>query len=393
MPIASFNSNNAGSVRLRQNSHNQNQPSAPSSSLLSRQIPEFNPPAPTQQIAVAISEAIRSALASFFPQSQPAPELNQNPGSGPRSGVSWSFPHAQVSSSPVWQAMQSVPGNFGNSMINQQAPSGGFGISRGADQLNARITGSALPSISQRNLAKIRAGEYIELESLTDIMYQSTDKFEFKNEGGSFALVKKDKGKAIKTLSDWLMSFSIFFEAHINFFPHQTQALMKYQNSIIRFSSQYSFSRVYAYDRNFRSRISLDPTAAWDLIDENLFNQYLRGAPGPSSYSCYSCGSNSHAYKDCPQVTVSSAPSTSSSSHTTTRASSHTSTRPSPLLQNPTQNHASTNSDNSGHRPAHGVCYNFNNNPVCSRGNSCPFAHICWHCGGDHKGSNCSSSQ
>ena len=97
----------------------------------------------------------------------------------------------------------------------------------------------------------------------------------------AFTSVPKDKSKPIKTLSDWLAAWNIFMQAYMFFYPDQAQALVIYQGTIIQWASQYSFSRVVAYDCNFRTRLSLDPTAAWDQVDERLFNFYLRRGTRP----------------------------------------------------------------------------------------------------------------
>ena len=274
IPINTFNQNNAGSVRLR-----------PTTQNIFSQTPSLEPQSQTNQIASAVSEAIRSTILSLFSgQGLSQSELTQNfQGALHDQGIGMDQLSQQhrsaMGSSPVWQAINGNGGNTRNFATSGQ--NSNFATLQNPQARNAMISGSALPAMSQKNLLKIRNGEYVDLSTLTDIFYQSSDKLELRQEGESVALVPKDKSKPIKTLPDWLAAWNIFMQAYMFFYPDQAQALVIYQGTIIQWASQYSFSRVVAYDCHFRTRLSLDPTAAWDQVDERLFNFYLRRGTRP----------------------------------------------------------------------------------------------------------------
>ena len=224
---------------------------------------------------------------------------------------------------------------------------------------NARVTGNSLPAISM----------YIDFTTLKDIYYDG-NKLELKTDSEGLAFVTKNKGKPIKTIGEWLSAWAIFFKTFVFFFPSQATNLIEYQSLIINWSNQYSFSRIFAYDRSFRIRLPLDPSASWNRVDENLFNQHLRGAPGPNSYACFGCGASSHPYKDCPLISSKSLSSSNSKFN-----------KPNPT----TKNSQSTPNDANS---LGGICYNYNLNK-CPRGSACPFTHHCWFCYGNHRGSDC----
>ena len=188
----------------------------------------------------------------------------------------------RLAQSPVWQSLQ--PQGFGPTRPQPRGISG------------------LLPAISEKNLQRIRRGEFINFEILLDTSFQDPEgKLELKNEQGSISIVQKQRGKEIKNISEWLQAWSIFLQTYSYFYPSQIPSLLVYQDFIIRAASQYNFARVKSYDKHFRMRLSINPSASWEVMDEQLFNQILRGSSGPSSYACYACGENSHSYSDCPK--------------------------------------------------------------------------------------------
>lgn len=81
---------------------------------------------------------------------------------------------------------------------------------------------------------------------------------------------------------------------------------------------QCAFTAVYTFDQLHRQNISNNPGLRWDVIDDYIFNSYLRGAmpskrvvigisssgSGSSStrnYNCYTCKEPGHFLANCPQ--------------------------------------------------------------------------------------------
>lgn len=93
------------------------------------------------------------------------------------------------------------------------------------------------------------------------------------------------------------------------FLPNLVHQMMMYQTVITQFASQYAFSSVYEYDQLHRMQLANNPTSfRWDVVDDTLFNMYLRGAQPSTSFTkslpsrlgrCFKCQGSGHFAAQC----------------------------------------------------------------------------------------------
>ena len=93
------------------------------------------------------------------------------------------------------------------------------------------------------------------------------------------SLVPHHQSRAkISDLPTWLTAWTSFLQASILYHPHRMSQFIAYQATITRFVSQYIFSAWHTYDRLFRYTMANDLSLSWGLVNDDLFNRYLRGA-------------------------------------------------------------------------------------------------------------------
>lgn len=140
----------------------------------------------------------------------------------------------------------------------------------------------------------------------------------------SVSLIRKNVGKSrVKDFKSWCLAWSNYLRCVLSFFPHLCHEMITYQTLVTQFANQYAFSAIYAFDQLHRLHMANDPSRRWDVIDDLLFNQYLRGAPllTPTSssqsygfstsasrlqdFTCFSCSEKGHFASSCPNRLVS----------------------------------------------------------------------------------------
>lgn len=109
--------------------------------------------------------------------------------------------------------------------------------------------------------------------------------------------MRKTTGKShVNGLKSWCLAWNNYLRCVVSFFPHLCHKMITYQTLVTQFANQYAFYVVYAFDHLYRLHMANDPSCRWDVIDDILFNQYLRGAPMlPSTSSSQSHGSSTSA--------------------------------------------------------------------------------------------------
>ena len=175
---------------------------------------------------------------------------------------------------------------------------------------------SNLPPIPAAVIEKIRRGEFVNFDhllppsarSVTSMSTLSNLDYNIKvgsndRSSPSLTLVPKSGNKnKIIDYCTWVLAWSVFLQAMLVFHSHLISRLIKYQNHIARFAHQYSFAAVYAYDQLFRQNMANNfpyGTPGWDVIDDVLYNTYLRGAGPRNDVSCWKCGIRGHYAHDC----------------------------------------------------------------------------------------------
>ena len=80
--------------------------------------------------------------------------------------------------------------------------------------------------------------------------------------------------------------------------PHLLIPLLRYQALITKLATQYTFPGWSTYDRLFRLQLVNDHTLSWNRMDDDLFNQYVKGSSlRPNCFSCHNYG---HFSTNCP---------------------------------------------------------------------------------------------
>ena len=173
----------------------------------------------------------------------------------------------------------------------------------------------------------------------------------------------------------------------IVYHPHLVSQLIHYQATITRFVTQYSFTSVLTYDRLFRYSIANKQLARWDVVDDNLFNLYLRGAPPATTTargSCYTCHGVGHFSSTCPQRgSTSIASATTTSGQPPFRAP-----QPPPPPFHGTQ-HQHRHSTTAAATPWEQRVYFFYNKRGRCDKQTCQFMHRCQLCTGPHAAVAC----
>ena len=179
---------------------------------------------------------------------------------------------------------------------------------------------SELPAIPSKILKQIKNGEFVDFDTLlpsnigrpnnsaVSLAFDGDGNISFhRNESTIHQFSKKAK---VIDLNSWLMAWSRYFQASLVYRPHLVGQMLSYQVYISHLANDYSFSGWYTYDKAFRTFVSNNPTARWDLSNQTLYNLHLMGNKQPSQ--CYLCQSKDHLAPRCPSSFA--APASASSS-------------------------------------------------------------------------------
>ena len=174
--------------------------------------------------------------------------------------------------------------------------------------------------------------------------------------------------------------------------PQLLPDLIIYQNTITRFANQYIFAAWSSYDRLFRYQIANDPTRSWAVLDDTLYNLYVRGAT--LRIQCYICHTFGHIASQCPTRPSSNfrqsytSPGTYSTGRSADTSQRFEMPRAQPFRP-PFRAPQRTSSTFTGPRPRN-FCRFYNDNDQCNIP-SCRFLHKCQYCLQDHPHTACPS--
>ena len=221
--------------------------------------------------------------------------------------------------------------------------------------------------------------------------------------------VSKRKLDCVQNFAEWMEVWNLFTQAHLHFFPEDTESLFAYQKSITRFSSRYTFEAVYSYDIDFRNLIAVEKhlprehrQVRWSKVSDELVHIHLRDNRRPEPM-CYKCKEKGHYANKCPfeiSGTHRSAPgpppvppmaqplmgrsvfppmSSMSGGQRAPQMQQRQRMLPSTNGQNNNNNRNGTR--NGGYNPNNGFCRHYAVNMTCPYGRGCIFKHGCEGCG------------
>ena len=203
----------------------------------------------------------------------------------------------------------------------------------------------------------------------------------------AITIVPKEKTKKIKDPAAWLWAWNIYLQCMQRFSPHSMPHLLSYQSLISSMSIQYNFKAVFLYGRAFRMRMAMDNTRRWDRVDEEIYNENLRGASAPitNALRCFSCNSPHHLAPSCANKKAKASASSTNSSQTARLPP--VAFPPSTFSSNQAPNSFMNSQTNfSPPMPPNlafpSICYKFNKESCTT--SACKYGHYCWFCRGNH---------
>ena len=170
------------------------------------------------------------------------------------------------------------------------------------NQANQQMSTVTSPSLGTQlapvNLKqKIIAGEYIDLTLLLINSQASlSDKHTVIVSHGELLIEPKQQHKQIVNIETWTDAFLIFTSIYCNAHPLKFQDLLRYIHCI-RLVSKRCSGGWKAYDKQFRVRMTQDPSSSWAVIDPELWLIYMKNLPSAygnnfstnqnRTYKCY----------------------------------------------------------------------------------------------------------
>ena len=219
--------------------------------------------------------------------------------------------------------------------------------------------GNGLPPVPKKLVARIQAGEYIDMaELLPDRLGISAGAITKDDKQNN-----KPKRRQVTNILEWIQCFGIYMAVLTLKHPDRIQDLLGYQALIVEACMEYNCEAWLGYDRRFRQNAAASVSTVWAKIDATLWNKAFTGQA--RAQRCQYCFSLTHKSEDCDWADT---PSTSG-------ASKLASTTPTPIIRKPIPQSRQTR-----------VCYAWNHSPeaACPFPN-CAYQHICLYCANDNQ--------
>ena len=207
---------------------------------------------------------------------------------------------------------------------------------------------SCAPPPSDRTIARIRRGKYIDFANLLPNTDESIP-VQAARATESRPRHKRPPKRSVVDFQSWMEAWNIFFliTAHTSHSQHRSPELLKYQALMGHLFSAYPTPVCIRYDQLFRRAAARDPSLRWDAYKEDLL------------IWC----STSRSFRK--NITSRLGPPSASAAGGALQRATH-------------------NADGKE------ICLRYNKGN-CTRGEECRFAHCCWHagCRGTHSAKSC----
>ena len=254
----------------------------------------------------------------------------------------------------------------------------------GTQNQNFAGPSSYVPAVPARILNQIMNCEYINFNSLlpsaiatsSDAVSIQVDMennelhFSSASGGGGSASRSSPSRPKVRDIHSWLSAWNTYIRATLHYHPTLAIPMLHYQNIICRFASQYEFSAWSTYDIQFRQRLAINPLMAWDRIDEELCNEYVRS--GQLRLVCFTCHRPGHLSSHCPSRSVVGSSSRPTNMNNLNNAGSTITT---PVQGPPFR------------VPQQRTCYHYNTRGCTNQ--HCRFPHRCTTCNEPHPATHC----
>lgn len=109
--------------------------------------------------------------------------------------------------------------------------------------------------------------------------FSANDDYNIQFTGSTIQWFPNNSNKAkVTDFLAWLSSWNNFLWVNIRYHEDLNNQLLHYQATITQFAKQYKFSARSSYDTTFLSRLANNPMLRWDILDEEIYNVFIRGA-------------------------------------------------------------------------------------------------------------------
>ena len=187
----------------------------------------------------------------------------------------------------------------------------------GSSTLTGRCADSSVPRnkflpppISKSARKAIENNEYVDFEDLLPginptLFTKDDHNIDVDQVSSTLKLTKKNKQGRILILAHWMVSWNRYMQANLAIRPHMYYELVKYQQHICEYASQYKFEACYSYDIDFRlsmaAQMSVDPayrSVKWEEKCIEIENRHLKKTTLLSI--CDHCHCTGHIQMYCP---------------------------------------------------------------------------------------------
>ena len=262
-------------------------------------------------------------------------------------------------------------------------------------QLQSNLMDQHLPPLPLKLRNKILKREYVDLtDLLSSNMYpvhtsSSSDNFTLAinpEDTCTLSFVPSQLKKShINGLSSWLEAWNLYFRTLLSGFPHLAPDLLAYQDQICKFSRKFKSSAWLMYDTAFHHMAASNPSTYWSTINEQLYNDILKGETLPFCITCHSYCHHTVTCSSCSKTPQSFHPSAGGFFANT----SSTLTMPDPVKSSASTIKPPSQAFKPQPNARWSIWRDFSRR-LCWRPN-CQFQYICNkpECGGNHPGFQC----
>ena len=134
---------------------------------------------------------------------------------------------------------------------------------------------SGLPPIPSRLMARVQAGQFVDMAELVPERLCAWDPPEEKT--------PTTKPQDVTDIVEWLQCFGTYIAIIGHTEPHRVPDLLGYQNLVIQGYCKYQKGCWQTYDRDFRRKASASHIDEWSTVDTTLWNLAFSGCGATQS--------------------------------------------------------------------------------------------------------------
>ncbi|XP_048731928.1 uncharacterized protein LOC125648926 [Ostrea edulis] len=269
----------------------------------------------------------------------------------------------QIEDTPLAQPLRQPPSLITEATVSTQPPAASETPYTTGENPLISITDELGVHVPQAIKDKIWAKQYVDLSKLLDSESENGhDAHKFSIIEGQLVAEPKVKHIKIATIDNWIDAFLIFASIYLARHPSDIQAILKYIHTIRMAHGRQTNCNWLEYDRQFRLKISKNPTISFGSIDAELWLMYMQSQVSYSSnhsktaFKCFDYNFKGSCLK--PHCTFQHVCMHCNKSHPRTHCWSFNSpqsksTTPTPPRPNTAQNYPPQSNDFRNYKPKH----------------------------------------